>query len=203
MAHIAGKELKGPRHDTTMSDVKKNSYDNLILLCPTCHKKIDKQVNTYTVEKLHAIKHDHLVWVEKMLKRVTPDVGFAELEVVVCYITSGQAVDNTSYDLITVKDKIRRNSLSEQVEGMIKIGLSRSKEVKSYLDAHPDAHFGSRLSAGFVAEYCQKRDLGISGDALFLSLVDYAAGRSADFMRRVAGMVVLVYLFEACEVFER
>ena len=86
---------------------------------------------------------------------------------------------------------------------MIKTGLSRSKEVKNYLDCHPDSQFGARLSAGFVAEYDAQRRSGVSGDALFLTLVDFAAGKSADDMRRVAGLVVLVYLFEACEVFEK
>ena len=170
-----------------MSDAERNAHTNLILLCPTCHTKIDKQVDTYTVEILHQIKREHWVWVEKALKREVPNVSFVELEAVARYIASGQAVDNASYDLVAVKDKIRRNSLSEQVEGMIKIGLSRSKEVKSYLDAHPDADFGSRLSAGFVAEYHRQRDLDIAGDALFLSLIDHATGRSADNTRRMAG----------------
>lgn len=137
------------------------------------------------------------------MEKAVPDVGFTELEAVACYIASGQAVDNSSYDIITVKEKIYRNSLSKQIEGMIKMGLSRSKEVKNYLDTHPDASFGSRLSAGFVAEYNRQRDAGIVGDALFLSLVDHATGKSAYEMRRAAGMVVLVYLFESCEVFER
>ena len=203
MAHIAGKKLDSPRYDSAMSDAERNSYDNLILLCPSCHTKVDRQVGTYTVKRLHQIKQDHVMWIASLLKRGTLDVTFVELETVANYIASGQAMDDDSYDLVAPKDKICRNSLSEQIEGLIKIGMSRSKEVKRYLDSHPDMHFGSRLSAGFVAEYHRQKDLEISGDALFLSLLDHAAGSSVDNLRRAAGLVVLVYLFEACEVFER
>ena len=203
MAHISAKKKGSPRYDDSLTDSQRNGYANLILLCPSCHAKIDADANAYPIEILHQIKKDHLDWIAKSLAELAPDVSFVELEAVAKYIISGQAVDDTSYDLITVKDKISRNSLSEQAEGMIKIGLSRSKEVKSYLDYHPDAQFGARLSAGFVAEYDLQHRAGISGDALFLTLVDYAAGKSTDDMRRVAGLVVLVYLFEACEVFEK
>lgn len=203
MAHISGKKPGSPRYDESMTDDIRNAYNNLILLCPSCHAEIDGHVNSYSIKILEQIKKDHLNWITKTLAEVTPDVSFVELEAVARYIASGQAVDDTSYDLVTVKDKIQRNSLSESVEGMIKIGLSRSKEVKNYLDCHPDAQFGARLSAGFVDEYNLQHSAGISGDALFLALVDHAAGKNSDDTRRAAGLVVLVYLFEACEVFEK
>lgn len=202
-AHIAGKRPGSARYDPTMSDADRRAYDNLILLCADCHARIDGQPNIYTVETLRQIKVDHEEWIRVVFEREAPNVGFAELEVVAEYIVSGQAVDNTSYGLVTVKDKIYRNSLSEKVEGMIKIGLSRSNEVKRYLDTNPDARFGSRLTVGFVAEYNKQKNTDLTGDALFLSLADYAAGPGADTLRRVAGLAVLVYLFEACEVFER
>ena len=52
MAHMVGKKPGAPRYDGSMSDADRNSYENLILLCPTCHVKIDKQVDAYAVEKL-------------------------------------------------------------------------------------------------------------------------------------------------------
>lgn len=203
MAHIAGQKSGSARHDESMSDAERDAFDNLILLCPSCHDKIDKQQNTYTVERLHCIKADHLKWVMKTIASVAPDVGFPELEVAADYIASGQAVDTDSYASIAVKDKISRNAFTERVEGMIKAGLSRSNEVRSYLDEHTDARLGDKLREGFVAEYQRQKDTGITGDALFLSLADYAAGGSDENSRRVAGLAVLVYLFEACEVFKR
>ena len=41
-AHIYGKKPTSARFDANMSDQERNSVDNLIYLCPTCHTKIDK-----------------------------------------------------------------------------------------------------------------------------------------------------------------
>ena len=60
--------------------------------------------------------------------------------------------------------------------------------------------FGMRLKAGFVSEYKRLLEGGLKGDLLFMSLVRFAAGRSGN---ESAGLVVLVYLFESCEVFEK
>jgi hypothetical protein len=38
-------------------------YDNLILLCSKDHKRVDDQVNEYTVSRLKQIKRDHEAWV--------------------------------------------------------------------------------------------------------------------------------------------
>ena len=65
MAHIVGQSQNGPRgnHDLTNRD----SYDNLILLCPTHHVEIDKDVTAWPVERLRAIKADHEAWVSEQL----------------------------------------------------------------------------------------------------------------------------------------
>ena len=52
MAHIKGEKPKSARYDSNMIDAERNAYSNLILICPSCHKKIDDQPNTYTVEKI-------------------------------------------------------------------------------------------------------------------------------------------------------
>ncbi|MBA2651284.1 MAG: HNH endonuclease [Tatlockia sp.] len=57
MAHIIAKKPKGPRG---LSNGGKNSYDNLILLCPTCHCKVDKAPKgKYTIEMLDSWKMQH------------------------------------------------------------------------------------------------------------------------------------------------
>ncbi|RPJ75733.1 MAG: HNH endonuclease, partial [Alphaproteobacteria bacterium] len=53
MAHIKGEKPEAPRYDDSMTDKQRNAYDNLIFVCTSCHKMIDDQPNTYTVEKLH------------------------------------------------------------------------------------------------------------------------------------------------------
>ncbi len=43
MAHIIAKSSSGARGST--SNIDDNSYDNLILLCPNCHTKVDNFYN--------------------------------------------------------------------------------------------------------------------------------------------------------------
>lgn len=57
MAHVIARSPTGPRGVTTPGS---DEYENLLLLCPTCHRTVDKApVGTYTVEMLHQWKQDH------------------------------------------------------------------------------------------------------------------------------------------------
>lgn len=69
-AHIIGRSPGGPRAGDYTGDI--DSYDNLILLCSKCHKQVDDQVNTYTVDRLRKIKRDHEAWVTKLGEQRDP-----------------------------------------------------------------------------------------------------------------------------------
>lgn len=57
MAHIIARSKDGPRGEKGGGSDK---YSNLILLCPTCHRHIDKSPEgTFTVEQLQRWKSDH------------------------------------------------------------------------------------------------------------------------------------------------
>lgn len=61
MAHIKGNKSGSNRYDAMQSGGERDSYENLILLCPTHHTLIDKPENEsrYTVEMLHEMKKNH------------------------------------------------------------------------------------------------------------------------------------------------
>lgn len=64
-AHIVAEEPEGPRGKSSLTADQRNSYHNLILLCPTCHTKIDKSADDYPIELLHRLKSQHELWFEK------------------------------------------------------------------------------------------------------------------------------------------
>jgi 5-methylcytosine-specific restriction endonuclease McrA len=71
MAHIVPQsEERGPRHKFEVPGGDRDGYENLILLCPACHTRIDRQPQTYTVERLLQLKADHETWV---LERLNPE----------------------------------------------------------------------------------------------------------------------------------
>ena len=72
MAHIKGKKKGSNRYDGTQTDEQRDSYENLILLCPNHHTLIDKPENEeiYTVDILLEMKIDHEAFISKRLDSV-------------------------------------------------------------------------------------------------------------------------------------
>lgn len=78
--HITGEKQIAKRYDSTLTDVERNSYPNLILLCRNHHKNIDDDATTYTVAKLHQIKANHELWIESAFKKLSgPDEVYSNL----------------------------------------------------------------------------------------------------------------------------
>ena len=74
MAHVIARSPTGPRGKAGGGS---NSYDNLILLCPTCHTDIDKSpVGTYSEEMLFTWKSGH----EAAIRRIGSDNVHASRE---------------------------------------------------------------------------------------------------------------------------
>src|SRR6056297_2901770 len=69
MAHQIAQSPDGPRGAEDGGD---DTYDNLILLCPTCHRTIDKAPEgTYPVELLQQWKVVHEAWVDSLASEGT------------------------------------------------------------------------------------------------------------------------------------
>lgn len=204
IAHIKGEKPGSARYDSTMSDKERNSYPNLILLCNNHHQLIDDQPNTYTVEIIKDMKSKHEEWIIDATQKEMMNISFAELEIVTKYLISNQPETTMDYTLIPLKDKINKNGLSKISEKLIGIGMTQVKQVAEYVEKCPDLDFGDRLKEGFVKEYEKlKKKENLNGDELFNALAEFASLGSAEFLKKAAGLAVLVYLFEKCEVFEK
>lgn len=69
MAHICGDKPGANRHDPSQTELERDDYQNLILLCPTHHRLIDRKENeaVYSVDKLNAMKAAHEAKVLELL----------------------------------------------------------------------------------------------------------------------------------------
>jgi hypothetical protein len=206
IAHIKGEKPSSARYDANMTDDERNAYHNLILLCPTCHKLIDDQPNTYTVEGLHRIKEEHEAWIVNSTKSAIINVGFSELDIVTKHLISNPCRQGNSLIIIPPKEKIDKNGLTNSTEQLILIGMLQVKQVANFIEKADSlsSGFSSSLVSGFVTQYekLHNKD-GLVGDALFEALHEFACNNTNDFKQRAAGLAVLVYLFEKCEVFEK
>lgn len=204
IAHIVGHSDSGPRGDSAFPREKLDTYENWVLLCPTCHDTVDIQPAQYTVGRLRTVKDEHEQWVRASLASEMSAVGFPELEVVAKAIASADT-PTQDFSVTPPKDKMAKNGLTGQVHILLAMGLSKSKEVRAFIQGmvDVDSEFPERLKAGFVKEYERARGTGLSGDALFESMREFSSSGSRDFKRQAAGLAVLTYLFESCEVFEK
>jgi len=205
IAHIVGHSNTGPRGDSSYPQSKLDTYENWLLLCPTCHDTVDALSSIYTVEGLRKIKSDHEQWVNQQLTVEIPNVGFAELEIVTKAIALNGITETNDLKLITPADKIRKNGLTNRSQLLITMGLCKVNEVRCFVEhiAQMDTDFPERLKTGFTTEYTRLKNEGVCGDLLFERLRGFACGGELDFARQAAGLVVLTYLFERCDVFEK
>ncbi|PTX93460.1 hypothetical protein DB345_17790 [Spartobacteria bacterium LR76] len=60
ICHIRARRKGGPRYDPALTAEQRDQSANLILLCPTCHKLVDKdKTGAFSVEYLLQTKADH------------------------------------------------------------------------------------------------------------------------------------------------
>lgn len=75
MGHIAASSNAGPRANVDLDMRARDKYENLILLCRNCHRKVDTLKRSYPDERLLEIKASHEAWVRTAL----PERGFTNL----------------------------------------------------------------------------------------------------------------------------
>jgi hypothetical protein len=82
-AHIVGEKDDAARGKSILPPDERDSYHNLILLCPQCHTTIDRNEDDYPIERLHILKSKHELAVqarlEDMARAATPCQPFAEI----------------------------------------------------------------------------------------------------------------------------
>lgn len=67
VAHIIAYSPHGPRGDTACDAEFINSYENLILLCPTCHREVDADPDKFTADFLINQKQRHISYIDDQL----------------------------------------------------------------------------------------------------------------------------------------
>lgn len=60
LAHVIAQSDTGPRSEADLEKSQRDEYDNILVLCPTCHREIDKAHEQFPVEVLMQWKADHV-----------------------------------------------------------------------------------------------------------------------------------------------
>ena len=202
-AHIYGEKPGAARYEAS-KDVKfVNSEKNLIFLCCNCHKKIDTDIESYSAEYLFELKRKHELWVKQMLEQ-SMNYTFAELEVLAKYILEKTDRGDVlkSYEILKIEEKIKKNSL-ENEKMYITMGLASNNVIKDFINNYPSPYFSSQLNSIMSNEYNRLKQEGVDSSEIFHELWDMTSGNRDEFVYRAAGLGILTYFFEECEVFEK
>lgn len=213
-AHIAGERggkgtgRPSARFDSNMTNKERNHYNNLIYLCRTCHRKIDSipGERDYPVERLQKIKVDHEKKVREAIADAFAHVSFPELAEVTQWL---QQVDlsqfTTDFSLIPLEAKLKKNDLGNNSQFIITMGLSVAPLVTDFVESfsQTDLQFSDRLKFTFLEEYARLKKDGHNGDELFDLMCSFSQQGFREQTTKAAGLAVLTFLFETCEVFEK
>lgn len=132
-------------------------------------------------------------------------ITFRELDMVTQGILCMPVPTTANYSVLQPIEKMLKNELTSAIQLRLMTGVIQARMVGSFVEnmvnVIPD--FPERLKAGFVKEYQKLRAAGFKGNALFSALHEFSCNRSLDYDLQAAGLAVLYYLFEKCEVFEQ
>lgn len=209
IAHIYDHADEGLRPNPELTPEQRDCYDNWLWVCSGHHSEIDDRalIHEYPAEVLFEKKREIEAFVRDTLLWHLKNVGFPELDAV-CSVLAlpGEAlVGSKGFHLLDPAAKIRMNDLGPASREQIAWGLGKAAEVGSImdlLDRQRREGVAQVIAANFKAEYYSLWAEGLRGDRLFDAMRGFAFGTHPDAARRAAGLAVLVYLFERCEVFE-
>lgn len=205
VAHIHAYEDEGPRALLTLTPADRNSYPNLMLMCPNHHTEIDKQPYTFTAEILKNWKYNTEKRVTDALRNAMPQIHFAELSMITGSLVTHEESPGKDLTVIPPAEKLRKNQLSSITHAYLAIALAKADVVRNFIDKFTryDNSFSARLRAGFINEYERLKRTEIAGDELFQEMLRFATAGHTDLRSQAAGLAILGYYFEACEVFEK
>lgn len=203
VAHIYGIGPNSPRPNPDGISVATNEYDNLILLCRNHHRLVDAQASTYTVAKLRKWKLDLEFWVDESLR--TGDFNDSHLEQIINWLSDTKIdANDEKLDLTAIAKKTAMNSFSTRVSNQIDMALIRVSQVGRYIEYQEaiEDSYSRRLLSRLLARYGELKPTRLESNAIFAGMRQFACGYSADIDFQLAGLALIVYFFERCDLFE-
>jgi len=99
-------------------------------------------------------------------------------------------------------DKLQRNLLSNAVEQLLTLGMTRADLVRKYFSLKPTLQ--DQIAESFRARYSELRATISNPDDIFASLQKFAGGEEVPSPSRQNGVLaVIAFFFEECDIFER
>jgi len=136
ICHIEGAYDGGERWNPNMSDMQRADYDNLILLCPSCHQ-ITNDTEVYTVSNLKKIKAKHEARIGSLVLQKNPSM----LGKVVDVLSALDKIEPEELDQVkafSISEKIEYNNLivNKAIVDEYKVYSGQVDSIYSELESH-------------------------------------------------------------------
>lgn len=139
-----------------------------------------------------------------MMAKITyDDINF----VITALLNQRMASTNSqeNYQPTYPEAKMSKNDLTHEIRFVLGMGLAKAGEVRHFIEniakiSFPD--LPERIKASLRTEYISLMRVGIRGDELFNRLYSFSHQNNSSPSRQLAGLAVLCYFFETCDVFE-
>lgn len=165
-------------------------------------KEVKNRINEYRDElnSLYKNKREQ----ESLVSAMT-NITFRELQMVTDAILCMSIPTESNFIVLAPIDKMLKNELTKDAPFKLMTGAIQAKMVGLFVETNIMTMpcFAEELKAGFVREYQRLRKAGLKGNDLLDALHKFSCHHSTDYALQAAGLAVLYYLFERCEVFER
>ena len=193
-------------------ELQKQFEDKLRLECdPKNIKKLEQDIkdikskNELHKEELKEIQRKSVQ--SESIRSEINSVGCRELNIVINFIIGMNPISpqSNNTDLTDITDKISKNNLTNEPRFLLTLGLAKVTEVSHFIDNSLSLYpnLPQNLIAGFTYQYQRLIQSGITGDDLFREMHKFSYNNQQEPIIQAAGLAVLSYLFERCEVFEK
>lgn len=118
-AHIYAFSEGGKRYSNKVAKEEINNFENLMLLCPNCHKLIDDEKTNYSAERLIRMKKEH----EKRIRTLTSIKPDKKSEIVIYNANIGNGS-------ICIKDHDAQNSIQPERHPAQEDSIKLSSDVR-------------------------------------------------------------------------
>ncbi|MEP1079328.1 hypothetical protein NDI52_28370 [Leptolyngbya sp. PL-A3] len=197
---------------------------SIITLLGECEQKLTYEEDPQTIGKLNnqianlkkqkdecqsdLVSLDQGQGVQRSLALTMANITFEDMNFVIAALLRQRIVTIDSQDNFRTTDperKMSKNGLTHNVRWLLDTGLAKANEVRHLIENNAKINFPDvpeRLKATLNAEYLKLMEEGIRGDDLFMRLHEFSSCQNSDIRWQTAGLAILCYFFETCDVFE-
>ena len=121
ICHIRARRKGGPRFDASLTAEQRDEFQNLILLCGTCHKLVDASPDEYTAEWLQAVKQTYE-------RQTPPPLELSQADVRQAMLILAKHIAQTAKPKKTTGDTtVRGNTQASASHGGVAVAIARVK----------------------------------------------------------------------------